>query len=188
MGKTMEFRFIYTLLFLIKFSLAQDVAEETFDEVDEFAIAGESLDDLERTDNLTRSDPKAYGDAVDTLCGKYTTKRVEVKRNTIGTFTVQKRTKHCIAYYELKAGCTEMKLTCSKFFIDNRDPGRCKNGDRFLVKVTGKKPMRYCKNDKPTDRFPVISTRKMKVWFHAHEHKRFKSKTVSCQVECSKTK
>merc|ERR1712042_122230 len=136
-------------------------------------------------DNLTRSDPKAYGDAVDTLCGKYTTKRVEVKRNTIGTFTVQKQTKRCVAFYELKGGCREMKLTCSTFFVDNRDPGRCKNGDRFLVKVTGtKRPMRYCKNHKPTDRYPVVSDSKMKVWFHAHEHKRFKSKTVSCQVEC----
>ena len=36
-----------------------------------------------------------------------------------------------------------MKLTCSTFFVDNRDPGRCKNGDRFLVKVNGKKPMRF---------------------------------------------
>ena len=61
----------------------------------------ESLDDLERSDNLTRSDSKAYGDAVDTLCGKYTTKRVEVKRNTIGTFTVQKQTKKCVAFYEV---------------------------------------------------------------------------------------
>jgi len=109
-------------------------------------------------------------------------------RNTIGTFTVQKQTKKCVAFYELKGGCREMKLTCSTFFVDNRDPGRCKNGDRFLVKVNGKKPMRYCKNHKPTDRYPVVSTTKMKIWFHAHEHKRFKSKTISCQVECSKTK
>ena len=36
-----------------------------------------------------------------------------------------------------------MKLTCSTFYVDNRDPGRCKNGDRFLVKVAGKKPRRF---------------------------------------------
>merc|ERR1719309_1876374 len=96
----MLFRFFLTLLFFIPFSLAQNVAEETFDEVDGFDIAEESLDDTERADNLTdltRADDKAYGDAVDTLCGKYTTKRVEVKRNTIGTFTVQKQTKKCVA-------------------------------------------------------------------------------------------
>merc|ERR1712128_70687 len=172
---------------------------EEFDEVEAFnedsldedeAIDENRIEEFDPFDNLTRSDdPKAYGDAVDTLCGRYTTKRVEVKRNTIGTFTVQKQTRRCVAYYELKGGCREMKLTCSTFFVDNRDPGRCKNGDRFLVKVPNtKKPMRYCKNDKPTDRFPVLSTSKMKIWFHAHEHKRFKSKAVSCQVECSKTK
>merc|ERR1712106_1101554 len=179
-------------------ALDEDRIEE-FDEVEAFdedsldedeAFDEDRIEEFDPFDNLTRSDdPKAYGDAVDTLCGRFTTKRVEGKRNTIGTFTVQKQTRRCVAYYELKGGCREMKLTCSTFFVDNRDPGRCKNGDRFLVKVPNtKKPMRYCKNDKPTDRFPVLSTSKMKIWFHAHEHKRFKSKAVSCQVECSKTK
>jgi hypothetical protein len=66
---------------------------------------GMEEDEFDRFDNLTRSDAKAYGDAVDTLCGRYTTKRVEVKRNTIGTFTVQKQTRRCIAYYEVRMNC-----------------------------------------------------------------------------------
>ena len=69
------------------------------DEIEE----GMEEDEFDRFDNLTRSDAKAYGDAVDTLCGRYTTKRVEVKRNTIGTFTVQKQTRRCIAYYEVRS-------------------------------------------------------------------------------------
>merc|ERR1719318_66293 len=189
-SKNMKTQYIFLLICLIGVCLAQDenFNSEMEDDMEDEMEEGMEDAEFDRFDNLTRSDPKAYGDAVDTLCGRYTTKRVEVKRNTIGTFTVQKQTKRCIAYYELKGGCLEMKLTCSTFFVDNRDPGRCKNGDRFLVKVAGKKPRRYCKNDKPTDRFPVLSKSKMKVWFHAHEHKRFKSKAISCQVECSKTK
>eukprot|EP00092_Neocalanus_flemingeri_P020397 GFUD01022096.1.p1 GENE.GFUD01022096.1~~GFUD01022096.1.p1 ORF type:complete len:176 (+),score=33.13 GFUD01022096.1:57-584(+) len=170
---------LLALVFFVALSLAQDENEDS----------GITFEAYEDNGNLTRSDEKAYGDAVDTLCGRFTTKRVQVKGNTIGTFTVQKQTRRCVAYYSLKGSCLEMKLTCSTFFVDNRDPGRCKNGDRFLVKVPGnKRPMRYCKNDKPTDRFPVLSDSKMKIWFHAHEHKRFKSKAISCQVECSKTK
>merc|ERR1719209_110612 len=183
----MKIRHIFSLVYFTAAVLAEDVADAEL-EVDELDEAEETLDRVESYDNLTRTDSKAYGDAVDTLCGRFTTKRVEVKKNTIGTFTVQKKTKRCAAYYSLAGGCLEMKLTCSTFFVDNRDPGRCKNGDRFLVKVPTQKPMRYCKNHKPTDRYPVLSISKMKIWFHAHEHKRFKSKAVSCQVECSKTK
>merc|ERR1712106_1215578 len=76
---------------------------EEFDEVEAFdedsldedeAFDEDRIEEFDPFDNLTRSDdPKAYGDAVDTLCGRFTTKRVEVKRNTIGTFTVQKQTR-----------------------------------------------------------------------------------------------
>merc|ERR1712025_1026250 len=141
--------------------------------------------DLNITDRSFDRNARGYGDAVDTLCGKYTTKRVKVKASTIGTFTVQRRTKRCIAYYTVEDSCSEMKLTCSSFFVDNRDPIKCKKGDRFLVKVSGhRKPMSYCKNHKPTERFPVLSKKKMKVWFVAENDVRYKSKFISCQVEC----
>ena len=57
--------------------------------------------ETERRGNNSRRAGRAYGDAVDTLCGRYTAKRVVVKHNTVGTFTVQKRTRRCVAYYRV---------------------------------------------------------------------------------------
>merc|ERR1719244_288584 len=161
-----------------------DVDDEMIqDEFEDMDRAGSPQDELEDMDRSGQ--PKAYGDAVDTLCGKFTHKKVVVKGNTIGTFTVQKRTKRCVAHYTIGGGCKLMKLTCSTFFVDNRDRARCRKGDRFLVKVPqSKQPMRYCKNHKPTDRFPVLSSSTMKVWYHAHTDQKYKSKAISCQVEC----
>ena len=36
---------------------------------------------------------------------------------------------------------SEMKMTCQKFYVDNRDLYKCKRGDTFNVKSDGGKPV-----------------------------------------------
>merc|ERR1712013_566462 len=50
----------------------------------------------------------------------------------------------CTVLYKLTS-CKEMRMTCQKFYVDNRDPYKCKRGDTFTVKSKGRKPKAYCK-------------------------------------------
>merc|ERR1712013_444327 len=87
-------------------------------------------------------------------CGKYTTRTV-----LIGTM-------RCTVLYKLTS-CEEMRMTCRKFYVDNRDPYKCKRGDTYTVKSKGRKPKAYCKRNKPNDRYPAISDGNMKMWYTA---------------------
>merc|ERR1719474_2255656 len=118
-------------------------------------------------------------------CGKFTTRTVLIGKNTVSVVKSAKGTTRCTVLYKL-SDCSEMKMTCQKFYVDNRDPYKCKRGDTFNVKSAGGKPMSYCKRNKPNERFPVLSRKNMKMWYTASGGKRYPNKGFSCTVVCSK--
>merc|ERR1711872_1005405 len=87
-------------------------------------------------------------------CGKYTTRTVLIGANTVSVVKSQKGTMRCTVLFKL-TDCAEMRMTCQKFYVDNRDPYKCK----------GRKPKAYCKRNKPNDRYPAVSDGHMKMWY-----------------------
>merc|ERR1719219_3214268 len=81
----------------------------------------------------------------------------------------------CTVLFKL-TDCKEMRMTCQKFYVDNRDPYKCKRGDTFTVKSKGRKPKAYCKRNKPNDRYPAMSDGNMKMWYTAKGGKRYPKK------------
>ena len=45
---------------------------------------------------------------------------------------------------------------------------------------------RYCKRNKPNDRYPAMSDGNMKMWYTAKGGKRYPKKGFSCTTVCSK--
>merc|ERR1719397_37864 len=72
-------------------------------------------------------------------CGDWTALQpVMVGAGETKCYTTTKETKRCIMRYKTGAGCKEMKLTCSRLYIDNSDyPPLCKDGDIFTTKQMG---------------------------------------------------
>merc|ERR1712013_635439 len=103
-------------------------------------------------------------------CGKYTTRTVLIGASTTSVVASQKWTMRCTVLYKLTS-CKEMRMTCQKFYVDNRDPYKCKA---------------YCKRNKPNDRYPAISDGNMKMWYTAKGGKRYPKKGFSCTTVCSK--
>merc|ERR1711872_885152 len=99
-------------------------------------------------------------------CGKYTTRTVLIGANTVSVVKSQKGTMRCTVLFKL-TDCAEMRMTCQKFYVDNRDPY-------------------YCKRDKPNDRYPAVSDGHMKMWYTAKGGKRYPKKGFSCTTVCSK--
>merc|ERR1712013_239945 len=89
-------------------------------------------------------------------CGKYTTRTVLIGASTTSVVASQKGTMRCTVLYKLTS-CKEMRMTCQKFYVDNRDPYKCKR-------------------DKPNDRYPAISDGNMKMWYTAKGGKRYPKK------------
>merc|ERR1712119_167989 len=118
-------------------------------------------------------------------CGKYTTRTVLIGADTTSVVESQKGTMRCTVLFKL-TNCKEMRMTCQKFYVDNRDPYKCKRGDTFTVKSKGRKPKAYCKRNKPNDRYPAMSNGNMKMWYTAKGGKRYPKKGFSCTTVCSK--
>merc|ERR1719341_1331758 len=71
-------------------------------------------------------------------CGRWTNRVVELDGNTTAKFESTKITNRCTVLYK-PTNCTgPIKLTCSKFLVDNRDPMHCKKGDSFITKPAAK--------------------------------------------------
>merc|ERR1712123_50568 len=67
-------------------------------------------------------------------CGKYTTRTVLIGSSITSVIKSDKGTRRCTVLFKL-SDCAEMKMTCQKFYVDNRDPYKCKRGDTFNVKA-----------------------------------------------------
>eukprot|EP00091_Calanus_sinicus_P014656 TRINITY_DN3228_c0_g1_i6.p1 TRINITY_DN3228_c0_g1~~TRINITY_DN3228_c0_g1_i6.p1 ORF type:complete len:140 (-),score=21.93 TRINITY_DN3228_c0_g1_i6:53-472(-) len=118
------------------------------------------------------------------LCGRYTTKTVRVGASTKSVFQTQRQTRRCTVLYKLEDDCSNMKLTCKRYFVPNKDDFRCRRGDKFFVKSSGSKPRVFCNKKKPTEDFPVLSTGSLKVWYQAKPSKEYPNKGVTCKVVC----
>merc|ERR550519_2104352 len=103
-------------------------------------------------------------------CGKWTNRVVEINNAT--------------------NSCAEVQLTCSKFFVDNRDPYLCRVGDAFYTRPSKEVPKAFCKRDGPTHHFPVLSKGELKVWYKRSIGVlglgRYPKKGVRCLATCSK--
>ena len=135
------------------------------------------------------------------MCGRYTTKTVKIGANTNSVFQTERQTKRCTVLYkvrekstersfsnrfsiQLDTDCTNMKLTCKRYFVPNKDDFRCRRGDKFFVKSSGSKPRVWCNKRKPTEDFPVLSSGSLKVWYQAKQSKQYPNKGVTCKVTC----
>merc|ERR1712212_378253 len=127
-------------------------------------------------------------------CGRWTNRVVELDGNTTAKFESTKITNRCTVLYK-PTNCTgPIKLTCSKFLVDNRDPMHCKKGDSFITKPAAKnntieQPRIWCKREGPTDNFPALSPYgNLKVWYKRSTGQlgtgRFPKKGVRCFVSC----
>jgi len=126
-------------------------------------------------------------------CGKWTNVVVEVGPMTMATYETTRQTRRCVALFKPVEDCTELQLTCTKFYVDNRDPWKCKRGDTFTTKSGDTKPRVFCKRDGPTVNFPVLSpdTTNIRVWYRNNmelmDKNRYKKKGVKCMVTCNST-
>merc|ERR1712037_738441 len=127
-------------------------------------------------------------------CGRWTNRVVELDGNTTAKFESTKITNRCTVLYK-PTNCTgPIKLTCTKFLVDNRDPMHCKKGDSFITKPAAKnntveQPRIWCKREGPTDNFPALSPYgNLKVWYKRSTGQlgtgRFPKKGVRCFVSC----
>jgi len=122
-------------------------------------------------------------------CGDWTALQpVEIGAGDNKCFTTTKATKRCIMRFKTGDGCKEMKLTCSRLYIDNSDyPPLCKDGDVFTTKADGR-VKRFCgkQRNQLTNFLPAYSKRVLKAWFIPNEnHKEFNSKPINCCATCS---
>merc|ERR1712107_239541 len=119
---------------------------------------------------------------------------VELDGNTTAKFESTKITNRCTVLYK-PTNCTgPIKLTCSKFLVDNRDPMHCKKGDSFITKPAAKnntveQPHIWCKREGPSENFPSLSPYgNLKVWYKRSTGQlgtgRFPKKGVRCSVSC----
>merc|ERR1711962_300884 len=95
----------------------------------------------------------------------------ELDGNTTAKFESTKITNRCTVLYK-PTNCTgPIKLTCTKFLVDNRDPMHCKKGDSFITKPAAKnntveQPRIWCKREGPSENFPSLSPYgNLKVWY-----------------------
>jgi len=102
---------------------------------------------------------------------RWTNRVVELDGNTTAKFESTKITNRCTVLYK-PTNCTgPIKLTCTKFLVDNRDPMHCKKGDSFITKPAAKnntveQPRIWCKREGPSDNFPALSPYgNLKVWY-----------------------
>merc|ERR1712126_672527 len=114
--------------------------------------------------------------------------------NTTAKFESTKITNRCTVLYK-PTNCTgPIKLTCTKFLVDNRDPMHCKKGDWFITKPAAKnntveQPRIWCKREGPSENFPALSPYgNLKVWYKRSTGQlgtgRFPKKGVRCSVSC----
>merc|ERR1712107_88306 len=127
-------------------------------------------------------------------CGRWTNRVVELDGNTTAKFESTKITNRCTVLYN-PTNCTgPIKLTCSKFLVDNRDAMHFKKGDSFITKPAAKnntveQPRIWCKREGPSENFPSFSPYgNLKVWYKRSTGQlgtgRFPKKGVRCSVSC----
>merc|ERR1712192_17516 len=168
------------------------------DDFDEHADDMEDLEDLtpeeveDREAILDDREGRLAGPIV--RCGRWTNRVVELDGNTTAKFESTKITNRCTVLYK-PTNCTgPIKLTCSKFLVDNRDPMHCKKGDSFITKPAAKnntieQPRIWYKREGPTENFPALSPYgNLKVWYKRSTGQlgtgRFPKKGVRCFVSC----
>jgi len=168
------------------------------DDFDEHADDMEDLEDLtpeeveDREAILDDREGRLAGPIV--RCGRWTNRVVELDGNTTAKFESTKITNRCTVLYK-PSNCTgPIKLTCTKFLVDNRDPMHCKKGDSFITKPAAKnntveQPRIWCKREGPSDNFPALSPYgNLKVWYKRSTGQlgtgRFPKKGVRCFVSC----
>jgi len=164
------------------------------EDVEEAEEIEESATDEELDDREAMVEDRAgreISPAVDVDCGKWTNVVVDINNDTESTLKTNKYTMRCTVLYRLtNNSCDEMQLTCSKFFVDNRDPYLCRVGDAFYTRPSMTVPRAFCKQDGPTYHFPVVSKSEMKVWYKRSIGVlglgRYPNKGVRCKVTCSK--
>merc|ERR1719342_1326828 len=82
-------------------------------------------------------------------CGDWTALQpVKIGPGDNKCFTTSRGTQRCIMRYKKDGGCKEIKLTCSQFYLDNKDYAPiCKDGDTMYVKADGR-VKRFCGKQK----------------------------------------
>merc|ERR1712107_235492 len=164
----------------------------------------QEFDDMEDLEDLTPEEAEDREAILDdregrlagpiVRCGRWTNRVVELDGNTTAKFESTKITNRCTVLYK-PTNCTgPIKLTCSKFLVDNRDPMHCKKGDSFITKPaannnTVEQPRIWCKREGPSENFPSLSPYgNLKVWYKRSTGQlgtgRFPKKGVRCSVSC----
>merc|ERR1712130_628906 len=112
---------------------------------------------------------------------------VHVNPNTISVFNTLSDTRQCSVKYKMIAGCMKMQFYCDRrFYLENKDVTRCLRGDTLYVKTAGtkRKPLRFCKQRRPTKGHPVLAEGDLKVWYRGTPKKRYPNKGATCYVQC----
>merc|ERR1712243_165558 len=121
-----------------EFEDMEDELEDDFEEGrslnDDFDEHADDMEDREAI--LDDREGRLAGPIV--RCGRWTNRVVELDGNTTAKFESTKITNRCTVLYK-PTNCTgPIKLTCTKFLVDNRDPMHCKKGDSFITKPAAK--------------------------------------------------
>merc|ERR1711915_444921 len=110
---------------------------------------------------------------------------IEVGKKTMSAFQTQALTRRCTLVYKLTGGCNQSSLTCGSFFLPNKDPQKCRRGDRMYVRSAGTQPRAYCDTTKPTRNFPVVSQGgDLKITVDMSASSMYPKKGVKCVVKC----
>merc|ERR1712183_529467 len=166
-----------------------DMEDEVFDREIDTDMEDEFYDRVKRDLDARLGRP----DGKDVVCGRWTNVGVDITPTTKSEFRTSRGTERCTAVFQPVKGCKEIKMTCKKFFVDNRDAAKCDIGDTFTTKPEGPSPRVYCKRDGPTESYPVISPRgNLKIWYKRSigilgKVGRYPSKGVICDITCNKS-
>jgi len=122
-------------------------------------------------------------------CGRWTNRHIKLGPGESSWIETQKQTERCTVVYEPINNCTAILFSCSKFMLDNRDPGYCRRGDALWTKPDGTQPHVYCRKDGPTPSYPVVAPKgNLKIWY---KHTigllgigRYKKSGLYCTAEC----
>jgi len=171
-----------------KMDEGDDLQEEILGQLDE--EDEEDEEEMEEEDRLEMEEDRLGRPSMpDVECGKWTNRRIEINSTAMVEMKTMSYTKRCTVLFEPVQDCEQVILTCTKFFVDNRDPHNCDIGDVFQTRIGDDKPRKFCKYEGPTDNFPILSKSNLKADYKRSigllGFGRFPNKGVKCMARCN---
>jgi len=147
-------------------------------------VSNSFADDDADTDDGQRSGQNLGGNVT---CNRWTARLITVSPTSGISYIwadkdyIQKR---CTVDIKAVDGCTEIALSCSKFYVPNEDPIDCstQEGSVVFTKADMTRPRAFCRRKGPNVNFPVLANDDIRFWYVGKYNY---TSSFTCQVLCS---